>query len=193
MIALATGYASYAAKPEQAREMLKSAQKHVTGRGYAAARSWLAAREAEEAAGLGDREGAVRALDRASTAFDYAEPGELSWMSFYRRARLDSFTLSTYAKVQHPDLTSAADTALEHLGDDDTKVRIAVLHDVATGYLAAGEIEHGAAVGRRFLEAATTTPTTMGRRRIAQLAATLPENSSAARDLNEDVRAALAG
>ncbi|MCR8573591.1 transcriptional regulator [Streptomyces sp. Isolate_219] len=191
-IALAMGYASYSAAPDKAREMLKSAQDHVKGRGYAAARSWLAAREAEEAAGVGDRDGAVRALDRATTAFDYAEPGELAWMSFYRQARLDSFVLSTYAKVRHPELTEAADSALEHLGDDDTKVRIAVLHDVSTGYLVAGEIAQGAEVGRRFLEAATATPTTMGRQRMGQLAAVLPSDTAAARALAEDIRAALA-
>ncbi|MBT2505897.1 transcriptional regulator [Streptomyces sp. ISL-98] len=190
-VALAMGYASYAAAPGKAREMLKTAQGHVKGRGYASARSWLAAREAEEAAGIRDPDGAVRALDRAVTAFDYAEPGELPWMSFYRQARVDSFALSTYAKIRHADLTSAADAALEHLGDDDSKIRIAVLHDVANGYMAAGEIEPGVEIGRRFVEAATTTPTTMGRQRMRDFASVLPADTAAARSLAEDIRAAL--
>ncbi|MGW3201921.1 transcriptional regulator [Streptomyces sp. NPDC001118] len=191
-VALAMGYASYAAAPDRAREMLRTAQDHVKGRQYAAARSWLAARESEEAAGIGDRDGAVRALDRAVTAFEYTEPGELPWMSFYRQARVDSFTLSTYAKLRHPDLTEAADAALDHLGDDDSKVRIAVLHDVANGYAVAGEIEPAVEVGRRFVDAATATPTTMGRQRLADFAEVLPVQTPAARALTEDIRAALA-
>lgn len=189
--ALALGYASYAMKPTAARQALAHAQNHVRGKGYATARSWLAAREAEEAAGIGDQEGAVRALDRANTAFDYGIPGEQAWTRFFRQARLDSLSLSTYAKLRHPDLVSTADAALEHLGADDSKVRIAVLHDAANGYIAAGELEPGVEIGRRFLEAATTTPTAMGRQRLTEFAAALPSDTAAARALAEDIRAAL--
>lgn len=192
-VALAMGYASYAAPPGQARDMLAAAQKHVLGPGYAAARSWLAAREAEEAAALGDREGAVRALDRAGTAFDYADPdGEQAWMRFYQRSRLDSLMVSTYARLRHPNLEKAAQAALSHLGDDDSKVRIAVLSDVATGYLVSGNVDQGVEVGRRFVQAAVSTPTTMGRERLGALTSRLPRQHSAARDLAQSIRAALA-
>ncbi|MEU7663761.1 hypothetical protein [Streptomyces lincolnensis] len=60
---------------------------------------------------------------------------------------------------------------MTHLGDDDYR---------------------GMEVGRRFVDAATTTPTTMGRQRLASMAALLPQQHSAARDLTEDIRAALA-
>ncbi|MFI9357058.1 transcriptional regulator [Streptomyces lydicus] len=192
VVALAMGYASYAMKPAKARDALAAAQSHVRGRGYATARAWLAAREAEEAAGMGDGDAAVRALDRANTAFDYGEPGEQSWTCFFRQARLDSLSLSAYAKLRHPDLIPTADAALEHLGDDDSKVRIAVLHDVANGYVAAGEIEPGVEIGRRFVAAATVTPTTMGRQRMREFADVLPAKTAAARALHADIRAALA-
>lgn len=193
VVALAMGYASYAVPPEAARGMLAAAQEHVLGRGYAAARSWLAAREAEEAAALGDRDGAVRSLDRATTAFDYADPdAEQAWIRFYQRPRLDSLTVSTYSRLRHPDLEATAQAALTHLGDDDSKVRIAVLADVATGYLVSGDVDQGVEVGHRFVQAAAETPTTMGRERLAVLAARLPEQHGAARDLAETVRAALA-
>lgn len=191
IVALALGYASYAMKPTAARGALADAQNHVRGHGYATARSWLAAREAEEAAGIGDQAGAVRALDRANTAFDYGTPGEQAWTCFFRQARLDSLSLSAYSKLRHPDLVPTADAALEHLGTDDSKVRIAVLHDVANGYLAAGEREPGVEIGHRFVEAANATPTTMGRQRMKEFAAALPADTAAARALAEDIRAAL--
>lgn len=72
VVALTMGYASYAVAPDKAREMLAAAQEHVRGAGSATARSWPAAREAEMAAATGDREGTLRSLDRATTAFDYA-------------------------------------------------------------------------------------------------------------------------
>jgi hypothetical protein len=193
VVALAMGYASYAVTADKAREMLSAAQEHVRGGGYAAARSWLAAREAEEAAAAGDREGAVCALDRATTAFDYADPdGEQAWIRFYQQPRLDSLTVSTYSRLRHPGLGRAAEDALTHLGDDDSKVSIAVLSDAATGYLLSGGVDRGVAVGRRFVDAATTMPTTMGRQRMASLAALLPRQHSGARDLAENIRAALA-
>ncbi|RMI44439.1 transcriptional regulator [Streptomyces triticirhizae] len=193
VVALAMGYASYAVAPDKAREMLAAAQEHVRGAGYAAARSWLAAREAEEAAAIGDREGAVRSLDRATTAFDYANPdAEQAWIRFYQRPRLDSLMVSTYARLRHRDLEQSAQDALTHLGEDDSKVRIAVLADVATGYVVSGDVDQGVEVGKRFVKAATDTPTTMGRERLASLAGLLPAQHSAARDLAENIRAALA-
>ena len=70
-------------------------------------------------------------------------------------------------------------------------MRIAVLHDVANGYVAAGAIEPGVVIGRRFVEAATATPTTMGRRRMREFADVLPADTAAARALREGIRAAL--
>ncbi|MEV6393776.1 helix-turn-helix domain-containing protein [Streptomyces sp. NPDC051907] len=193
VVALAMGYASYAVAADKARDMLAAAQTHVRGAGYAAARSWLAAREAEEAAATGDREGAVRALDRATTAFDYADPdAEQAWIRFYQRPRLGSLMVSTYARLRHRDLEQTAQDALTHLGRDDSKVRIAVLADVATGYVVSGDVDQGVEVGKRFVQAATTTPTAMGRERLASLAELLPPQHGAARDLAETIRAALA-
>ncbi len=190
--ALVLGYASYGVNSEKAREMLTAAQEHVRGQGYATARAWLCAREAEEAAAMGDQEAAVRALDRATTAFDYAAPGgEQAWMSFFGQARLNSFRVATYARLRHPELTSAADDALASLDGVDTKVRVAVLGDVATGYLTAGDIEQAVEVGRRALTATVQTETTMGKVRLTALADRLPNNSTA-RTFREEIRAAIA-
>jgi hypothetical protein len=105
---------------------------------------------------------------------------------------LDSLTVSTYARLRHRDLEKTAQAALAHLGDDDSKVRIAVLADVATGYVVAGDFDQGVEAGHRFVRAAKTTPTTMGRERMAALAGQLPAGHGAARELAESIHAALA-
>ncbi|MEU6539432.1 helix-turn-helix domain-containing protein [Streptomyces sp. NPDC047000] len=193
VMALTMGYASYATDAGKAREMLAAAQSHVRGPGYATARTWLAGREAEEAAAVGDREGALRSLDRANTAYDYADPdAEQAWVRFCRRPRLDSLMVSTYARLCHPDLERAAQDSLDHLGDDTSMTAVAVLSDAATGYVVSGEVDQGVEVGRRFVEAATANPTTIGRKRLAALSDLLPLQHSAARDLSEHIRASLA-
>ncbi|MCC9308978.1 transcriptional regulator [Kitasatospora sp. RB6PN24] len=190
--ALTLGYASYGVDPAKAREMLSAAQEQVRGPGYATARAWLCAREAEEAAKQGDREGAIRALERATTAFDYADPdGEQAWMSFFRRARLGSMAVATYAMLEHPALGAAADETLTALGSDDTKVRVAILGDVATGYLTAGHVEQAVEIGRRALAATVETETTMGKVRLHALAEKLSEQNSVARSFGEEIRATL--
>ncbi|MGW0820230.1 hypothetical protein [Streptomyces sp. NPDC002845] len=193
MAALAMGYASYAVEGDKAREMLAAAQEHVRGLGYATARAWLAGRDAEEAAALGDREGSVRSLDRATTAFDYANPDdEQAWVRFCQRPRMYSLMVSTYARLHHRDLEQTAQDALAHLGDDDSMLSIAALSDAATGYVVSGDVDQGVEVGRRFVDAATTAPTTPGRKRLASFAELLPPQHSEARDLADDIRTALA-
>ncbi|WP_233290172.1 hypothetical protein [Kitasatospora sp. MBT66] len=190
--ALVLGYASYGAASAQARQMLATAQEYVRCRDHAAARSWLAAREAEECAAGGDREGAVRALDRAETAFDYADPATApAWMSFFGRARLGSMQVAAYARLRHEGLGAAADQTLADLGEDDRKVRVAVLGDVAAGYLTAGAVDQAVDVGYRALAATLESETTMGTVRLSALAGQLPETATA-RCLREEIRAAFA-
>ncbi|MEV7937242.1 hypothetical protein AB0O82_14000 [Kitasatospora sp. NPDC088264] len=171
--------------------MLAAAQENVRGRGLEAARAWLAAREAEEAAADGDRESALRALDRARTAFDYAEPDTApAWFSFFGEARLSSMTVATYAKLRHRDLGAAADQTLVDPGEDDRKIRVAVLGDVAAGYLTAGAVDQAVEIGRRALAATLEAQTTMGRVRLSALADQLPA-SPAAQAFRDEIRASL--
>lgn len=189
--ALALGYGSYAASADRARTMLADAQQHVRGPGYATARAWLSAREAEEAAKLGDRDGALRAIERATTAFDYANPeAEQAWVRFFRRARLGSMAISAYSRIGHPDLSAVIAEALAALGDDDAKIRCSVLGDSALGWLAAGDAEAAVEVGGRALAATVEDDTTMGRARLAALAEQLPDGAEAAA-LRERIRAVL--
>jgi hypothetical protein len=72
------GYRSYLAelggRLQQAREMLTAAQAHTRTPSSATTQSWLTAREAEVRAALGEHTDALRALDRATTTYDYAKP-----------------------------------------------------------------------------------------------------------------------
>lgn len=189
--ALALGYGSYAVPADRARGMLVEAQRHVRGPGYATATAWLAAREAEEAAELGDREGAVRALERARAVFDYANPeSEQAWTRFFRRARLGSMAISTYARIGHSELGDAIVDALDALGDDDAKIRCSVLGDSALGYLAAGDVDAAVETGERALAATIEDDTTMGRTRLAALADQLPDAAEAV-ELRGRIRAAV--
>jgi hypothetical protein len=189
--ALALGYRSYAATPQRAREMLSEAQRQVRGSGYATARAWLSAREAEEAAKAGDRESALRALERARTAFDYADPGgEQAWVAFFRSPRLASMAVSTLAQLRHPDLAAEADASLAALGDDEAKIRCSVLGDAAGAYLVAGDVDRAVEVGARALDATVQDDTTMGRIRLHALVEQLPR-AAAADELAERIRTAL--
>lgn len=189
--ALALGYSSYGVPADAAAGMLAEAQRHVRGPGYATAAAWLTAREAEERARLGDREGAVRALDRARTAFEYANPAaEQAWVAFFRRSRLGSMAVSTYSRLKHPELADAIVEALAALGDDDTKIRCSVLGDSAIGALAAGDVDQAVELGERALAATVEDDTTMGRTRLAALAQQLPDGAEAA-ELRERIRAVV--
>lgn len=189
--ALALGYGSYAAPADRARNMLAEAQRHVRGPGYATAAAWLAARESEEAARLGDRDGALRAIERARTAFDYANPeAEQAWVAFFRRARLGSMAISAYSQIGHPELEAVITEALDALGNDDAKIRCSVLGDSALGWLAAGDVDQAVAIGDRALTATVEDDTTMGRARLAALAEQLPDGTEAA-ELRERIRAVL--
>ncbi|MFK0179994.1 helix-turn-helix domain-containing protein [Streptomyces xanthochromogenes] len=193
VLALVMAYESYAATdPRQAAGMLAAAQQYVRGPGAATARAWLSAREAEERATAGDRDGALRAIERAHAVFDYANPtGEQPWVKFFSQARLDSMTVATYGRLGHPELGRVSDAALAALTPDDLKVRAVILGDVATAYVVQGEFERGAEVAREALTVTRQGEATLGRQRLGALAARLPATNSVAGQLRGELVAAL--
>jgi transcriptional regulator with XRE-family HTH domain len=191
--ALVLAYTSYAVgDPTTARSMLRAAQQHVRAPGCATARAWISAREAEESAAIGDREGALRALERAQAVYDYADAeGEQAWVRFFSRARLDSMTVAAYARLDHPDLAAVSEAALAALQPQDAKVRAVILGDVATAYVTRGEYGRGGEVARDALAVTLASEATLGRQRLAALAGQLPVGQMAARELSEELRAGL--
>ncbi|MEK2473805.1 helix-turn-helix transcriptional regulator [Streptomyces noursei] len=192
--ALVMAYESYAMDdPRQAAELLAAAQYHVRGKGCATARAWIAAREAEERASAGDYDGALRAIDRAHAVFDYAQPeAEQPWVRFFSRARLDSMTVATYARMNHPELAEVSRAALDALTPEDAKVRAVILGDVATAYVLQGQIERGVEVARLALKVTQRAEATLGRQRLVALAAQLPAGNNTARQLHDEIRVSLA-
>ncbi|MFH8635513.1 transcriptional regulator [Streptomyces goshikiensis] len=176
--ALALGYASYGTNtPTQAVEMLADAAQHVRGPGNGAAAAWIHARQAEEAANTGDRTAALRALDRARVAYDFADyTAEQAWIQFMTPARMDSLALSVYGQLGHQKLSETAADTMQRLGQHLTDSGVVILGDLAHALLRGGDIGHGAHVAHQFAAAAQARPNTMGRARAAAVAALLPSS-----------------
>ncbi|GGZ95030.1 helix-turn-helix domain-containing protein [Streptomyces echinoruber] len=174
--ALALAYASYgAATPEKAAELLAQAAKGVRGPGNAAAAAWIYGRLAEEAASAGDGTNALRAMDRARFAYDFADhTAEQAWVRFVTPYRIDSLALSVYGQLGRPELNETADHAVDRLGRELPEAGVVVLGDLASALLRGGDVEQGVYVSRQFAAASDARPTTMGRARARAVAAQLP-------------------
>ncbi|MGQ4440938.1 transcriptional regulator, partial [Streptomyces violaceoruber] len=175
--ALALGYASYGApSPAKALEMLSQAAQDVRGRGNATAAAWALGRYAEEAAQSGDDAAALRALDQARFAYDFADhTSEQAWVRFVTPYRMDSLTLSVYGELKRQELTTTADSAVERLGGELPESGVVVLGDLASALLRGGDVDRGAYVAHQFAAAAESKPNTMGRQRAQTIAAGLPD------------------
>lgn len=174
--ALALAYASYgAASPQKAAELLTQAAKDVRGPGNAAAAAWIYGRLAEEAAQIGDDLNALRALDRARFAYEFADhTAEQAWVAFVTPYRMDSLALSVYGQLGRQELAETADQAVDRLGRDLPESGVVVLGDLATALLQGGDIDQGVYVSRQFAAASEARPTTMGRARAQAVADKLP-------------------
>ncbi|MCT9003554.1 helix-turn-helix domain-containing protein [Streptomyces rhizosphaerihabitans] len=174
--ALALAYASYgAATPGRAAELLAQAAKDVRGPGNAAASAWVYGRLAEEAASVGDDTNALRALERARFAYDFADhTAEQAWVRFVTPYRMDSLALSVYGQLGRHELAETADHAVDRLGRDLPESGVVVLGDLASALLRGGDLDQGVYVSRQFAAAVEARPNTMGRARAAAIASQLP-------------------
>ncbi|GHF21109.1 hypothetical protein GCM10014715_89200 [Streptomyces spiralis] len=177
--ALVLTYSSYGGSTPKAKmDCLAQAARDVRGHGNATAAAWVLGRHAEEAAVAGDEMGALRALERARFAYDFADhTSEQAWVRFVTPYRMDSLALSVYGQLGRPELTSAADTAVDRLGDELPDGGVVVLGDLASALLRGGDVDQGVYVSRQFATAAQTKPNTMGKERAATIAALLPDSA----------------
>lgn len=178
--ALALTYASYgAATTKEKLEFLAQAGNDVRGHGNATAAAWVLGRHAEEAAAAGNDTQALRALEKARFAYDFADhTAEQAWVRFVTPYRMDSLALSVYGQLRRPELTATADTALDRLGAELPDGGVVVLGDLASALLRGGDIEQGIYVSRQFAAASHAKPNTMGKERAASIAAQLPDRES---------------
>jgi hypothetical protein len=170
----ALAYRSYMAEAEgntsAARELLAQAQMNTRGEHSAATRSWLAAREAEVDATEGDALAALRALDRAMTAYDYAHPHqERPWTGFFTPTRLGSMAITTYSRLRHDELDATAESVVASLPTTDAKIKAVILADIAIAALQCGQLDQAAQFGGDALDATLAHEASLGRQRLSDL------------------------
>jgi transcriptional regulator with XRE-family HTH domain len=201
LAACALGYWSYLASSRNdtapAVRLLQQARDYVPGSFAPATRSWLSAREAEELARLGDETGALRAVERALTAYDFARPrSERPWTAFFSASRLGSMTVSAYTTLRHRDATAAADSLLTSLSPRENKVRAIVLSDLTINATQTNDYDRATALVSDAIELTTRTETTLARQRLLALAGTLPSttsNTNSASVLRDQIVSTLRG
>jgi transcriptional regulator with XRE-family HTH domain/tetratricopeptide (TPR) repeat protein len=161
-------YGSYGASADgdaqRARNLLEIARRCVEGAGFPATYAWIACRQAEETATLGDGAGALRLLDSGLASFTSADPdGERVWTRFLDATRVRGFAISTYVRVG--DTESAlriAEEALTSLDPDRLKKRALVLAGTAEAHLQQGNLDEGVSLAGRALSATIETEATWG-------------------------------
>ena len=183
LAARALGNWSYVASARNditsAVRLLRQAEECVPGNSSPAARSWVAARAAEELARLGDDTASLRALERAFTAFDFARPRtERVWTGFFTATRLGSLTVSTYTALNHPDATAVADSLLKSLCPIGNKARAIALADLTVLAVRTKDFDRANALVEKAVDVTARTGTRIARQRLLTLASTLTTSSN---------------
>jgi transcriptional regulator with XRE-family HTH domain len=161
-------YGSYGASadgdPRRARDLLEVAGRCVDGVGFPATFAWIACRQAEETAALGEVTDALRLLDRGLASFTDAAPeGERVWTRFLDATRVRGFAISTYARVG--DAQSAlriAQEVLAALDPEHVKKRAIVLASSAEVHLQQGNLDEAMDLAGGALAAALEAESTWG-------------------------------
>jgi hypothetical protein len=172
---------------------LRQAEDYVPGCSAPTTRSWIAAREAEELSRLGDETAALRALERAFTAFDFARPRtERVWTGFFTANRLGGLTVSTYMALNHPDAT-AANSLLASLSPTNNQARAIALADLTTLAVRTKDFDRANALIDDALDVTVRTGTSIARQRLLTLASALTTNgnSSATSALRDQIFSTL--
>jgi tetratricopeptide (TPR) repeat protein len=168
-------YGSYGASADgdthRARDLLELARRCVDGAGFPATYAWIACRQAEETAALGDGAGALRLLESGLRSYASSEPGnERVWTRFLDTTRVRGFAISTYARLGDTEtaLRIAEDT-LASLEPARVKRRALVMASTAEVYLQQGNLDVGIDVAGRALTAALETEYTWGYENLRRL------------------------
>lgn len=197
LTACALNYWSYLlASQDRSREavaLLDRAGEKVRG-SAPTTQAWVAGRQAEEAARIGDGNTTERALARAFTAYDYARPHhERSWTSFFGPSRLGGLAVSAYGRIGHRETDGMANSLLDSLSPTETKVRALVIADLALSAGAAGEVDRAAELADRALPLAVRTEASLALDRLWELTEALPQDRGSAGELRQRVRSGLLG
>ena len=155
------------------------------------ARSWMAARAAEEAARLGERRAALAELDLAlQLGHDLPPPSpddpSPPWARFFYRAMLGAMAGNVHGRVGDvPKAHDSASWALRTLSRDRVKTRALVLAEVACANGRFGEIEIAVESAHQAVDLADQLEVTLAHRRLRTLISILTPyaTSEAVREL----------
>ena len=191
LAACALTYWSYLAASRNdttpAIRLLQQASDYVPGSSAPATRAWVSAREAEELARSGDETAALRAVERALTAFDFARPrSERPWTVFFSASRLGSMTVTTYTTLRHRDTSTAADSLLASLPPINNKVRAIVLSDLTVNAAQTNDYDRATTLVSDAIKLTVQTETSMAKKRLLTLAATLSSAPTGSASLLRD-------
>lgn len=143
-------------------------------RGEPEMKAWLGARLAETAVSLGQRDDALRYFDRAYTTNEFARTVERPiWTRFFTPTRLDGMAIAGYARLNHADMETAADSLRQGITTCETKVEQIALADLAYAYLERGDVEQGATYGQRALDVISRSNTRVGYERLTTISQAL--------------------
>nr|WP_157527290.1 helix-turn-helix transcriptional regulator [Kibdelosporangium sp. MJ126-NF4] len=198
LAACALGYWSYLAASrndiEPAINLLQQAEQYVPGNSAPATRAWIAARQAEELGRLGNETDALRSIERAFTAFDFARPRtERVWTGFFTANRLGGLTVSTYVALDHKDANIAADSLLASLPPTDYKSRAIALTDLTRLAVRRKEYDHAYDLVGPALSTTIRTETSLARQKLMVLATSLAasRDDAATRDIHDQIISTL--
>ncbi|MGH6655421.1 MAG: hypothetical protein ACRDVE_09465 [Actinocrinis sp.] len=136
------------------------------------ARSWMAARAAEEAAQLGERGAAMAELEIAlklGSALPQPMPNDTTapWTRFFDTPRLAAMSANVHGRLGDPKAAlEAAQWAMRTLGTEQVKGRAIVLAEVACAAARVGQLDLVAQTAIEAADLADTLEVTLARRRL---------------------------
>jgi hypothetical protein len=126
------------------------------------------------------------------TAFDFASPrSERPWTGFFTASRLGSSTVSTYTRLNHREADAAAKSLLDSLSLSDNKVRGLVLAELATAAAHARDFEKAGDLSHDAIRIVTRTEANFARRKLEDLASSLPSAAGPALRLRHQITSGL--
>jgi hypothetical protein len=188
LLACVLTYLSYSSAergdPATAWQLAHSAVAHAGS--DARARSWMAARAAEEAALLGERRAALAELDLAmqlGSALIQPAPEDdtAPWTRFFYRATLAAMAANVHGRLGSiQSARDAAGWALRTVGTEQIKSRAVIMAEVACAFARAGEVEPAIEAAHYAVDLVERLEVTLARRRLRGLVPVLAVYSTSA-------------
>ncbi|WP_418155042.1 helix-turn-helix domain-containing protein [Actinoalloteichus caeruleus] len=184
LAACALNYWSYLASAQGEKRfaltLLSRASDRVKGAGAPTTHAWVAARTAEESAALNGGPTAMRALDRAWTAYEYASPlSERPWTGFFTESRLGSIVIATHNQIGSSEAESLTREVLSAMSPSENKVRALVLSHLARSAARSADYDRACHLARAARTLAIRTEASLARAQIQELRAVLPPRLAA--------------